>query len=175
MKTLEEIKISRVWEMPNKWTFEMKSAAEIIKKYNCGYGWADPFCGNSLVCEFRNDLNNLNKNANSHMDALDFMKTIKSNSLSGVLFDPPYSMEQIKRSYNSVGITHWQRIGNNKSGAFSAVRDEISRCVKSGGIVISFGWNSCGMGKKRGFEIKEIKVVCHGYRNDTIITVDVKK
>jgi hypothetical protein len=37
------------------------------------------------------------------------------------------------------------------------------------GIVLSFGWNTVGMGKKRGFEILEIMLVCHGgAHNDTI-------
>ncbi len=29
--------------------------------------------------------------------------------------------------------------------------------IKTGGIVISFGWNSTGIGKKYGFEKKKIK------------------
>lgn len=36
-------------------------------------------------------------------------------------------------------------------------------------IVLSFGWNTVGMGKNRGFEIIEIMLVCHGgAHNDTI-------
>ena len=42
-------------------------------------------------------------------------------------------------------------------------------------MVISCGWNSCGFGKKLGFEIVEILLVCHGRtHNDTIVTVEKK-
>ena len=38
---------------------------------------------------------------------------------------------------------------------------------------ITFGWNSTGLGKKRGFEITRILIVCHGsMHNDTICTVE---
>jgi hypothetical protein len=158
--------------MPNKWTFKMKSVQGLLSKYNVGCGWADPFCGESVLCELRNDLNPENKNAQTHFDALSFMKNIPDGFLNGVLFDPPYSMEQVKRSYNSVGITEWQKIGNNKNGSFSAVKDEIKRAIKTGGTVISFGWNSSGMGIKRGFVIEEIMLIAHGPRNDTIVTVE---
>ena len=44
-----------------------------------------------------------------------------------------------------------------------------------GGIAISCGWNSIGMGKTHGFEIIEILLVCHGRaHNDTIVTVERK-
>ena len=47
--------------------------------------------------------------------------------------------------------------------------------MRIGGVVISFCWDSQGIGKKRGFEIIEIRLVCHGAcHNDTIITVDRK-
>ena len=45
----------------------------------------------------------------------------------------------------------------------------------NGGIVISCGWNTQGMGKQNGFEIIEILLVCHGgAHNDTIVTVERK-
>ena len=53
--------------------------------------------------------------------------------------------------------------------------NEISRILRPGGISISFGWNSSGIGKKRGFEIIEILLVAHGgMHNDTICTVERK-
>lgn len=53
--------------------------------------------------------------------------------------------------------------------------DEIARIVAPGGLVISFGWDSTGMGKGRGFETVEILLVNHGAcHNDTIVTVERK-
>jgi len=47
--------------------------------------------------------------------------------------------------------------------------------MKHDGIVVSFGWNSGGIGKKYGFEIEEILLVPHGgSHNDTIVTVERK-
>jgi hypothetical protein len=40
-----------------------------------------------------------------------------------------------------------------------------SNLIPKNGICISFGWNSTGLGKKRGFEIIEILL---GLHNDTI-------
>ena len=58
---------------------------------------------------------------------------------------------------------------------WSNQKKEISRIVKPGGKVITFGWNSGGIGKKYGFKIKEILLVSHGgWHNDTICTLDIK-
>jgi hypothetical protein len=54
-------------------------------------------------------------------------------------------------------------------------RKEISRIIKKNGKVISFGWNSNGIGKKYGFEITKVVLVAHGSQhNDTIATVEMK-
>ena len=58
---------------------------------------------------------------------------------------------------------------------FLKVFEDIGRIVKHGGVVITCGWNSGGIGKKYGFEIVEILMVAHGgWHNDTIVTVEVK-
>jgi len=90
-----------------------------------------------------------------------------------VLFDPPYSARQIKECYDSIGKKVHQE--DTQSTFYTKKKEEISRIVKPGGIVISFGWNSMGMGKTRGFEIVEILLVPHGgVHYDTICVVDKK-
>ena len=43
------------------------------------------------------------------------------------------------------------------------------------GKVVSFGWNSGGIGMKYGFKIDRILLVPHGgSHNDTIVTVETK-
>jgi len=55
------------------------------------------------------------------------------------------------------------------------LKKEIARIIKNDGIVISFAWNSNGIGKTKGFEIIEILMVSHGgNHNDTICTVERK-
>ena len=48
--------------------------------------------------------------------------------------------------------------------------------MKPGGIVIYSGCTSTGVGKKLGFELKELNILCHGgWTPDTYITVETKK
>jgi hypothetical protein len=62
-----------------------------------------------------------------------------------------------------------------QSSFWGDLKKEIERVTKSGSIVISFGWNSNGIGKTKGFKIVEILLVAHGgNHNDTICTVEVK-
>lgn len=91
--------ISRVTGNVHRYTFRIKKIADLVRKYiGDGKGWVEPFAGESKFGEFRNDLNP-NMNQTHNIDALEFMKLFGDRSLNGVLFDPPYSMEQISRSY----------------------------------------------------------------------------
>jgi hypothetical protein len=161
------MKISRDWAMPSIWTFKVKSFKEIIDRYLTP-GWADPFAGENSPAEITNDIEG--RGAKFQMDALDFLKQLSTDSVNGVLFDPPYSTEQCLRRYTP---KHKGTAG--RAEYWARCKDEIARIVKIDGMVISFCWDSCGIGKKRGFEIQEIKLVCHGAcHNDTIVTVDRK-
>ena len=164
-----EMQITREWAMPAKWTFEIFQVRKLLVKYaGDGKNWADPFAGQSSFAEFRNDLNPENKQPYC-MEAADFMQ--KMDGLDGVIFDPPYSIAQVKISYDGIG----GKIDGdeNATGGFPRVRDEIARAVKASGHAISFGWNTVGMGYRRGFEIVEIMIVSHGgNRNDTLCTVE---
>ena len=166
-------KISRVWAMPNKWTFNIKPIKYLLVKYaSDGRGWADPFSGKSEFAEFRNDLNPHN-NQLFQMEAYDFLKSFASSEVAGVIFDPPYSLTQVSRSYEEMGYKFKGK--ENPTGGFPKAKDEISRIIVDNSFVISFGWNTVGMGKKRGFQIIEILIVSHGgNRNDTLCTVEQK-
>ena len=113
------------------------------------------------------------------MDALDFVDLLNGKEFRGCLYDPPYSLEQIKRSYESFGLK--SKLGlvkngaENPTGSFQKVRDIIGSKITPRGHVISCGWNSSGFGKKRGFKIIEILLICHGgQHHDTILTVEQK-
>jgi hypothetical protein len=170
-------KITRVWAMPNKWTFEIKAIRELLCQYaGDGKKWVDPFAGRSDFAGFRNDLNPKN-NQPFQVEASAYLESLLNleGLIEGVIFDPPYSMEQIKRSYEDIGKKWDQRGTQNLNGSFPRSKDLIARLVRPGGHVISFGWNTVGMGIKRGFDIVEILIVCHGgHRNDTLCTVEKK-
>ena len=158
--------------MPNRSTFTIKPIAELLRE-EVGEGlWIDPFCGACSPASVTNDLNP-KVNANFHIDAIDFLKTFKDASVDGVLYDPPYSVRQVAECYKMVGIPVTQE--TTRSDFYTRIKQEIARVIKPGGKVISFGWNSGGIGKKLGFEITRILLVpSGGIHNDTICTVEVK-
>jgi hypothetical protein len=144
----------------------MKSVVSLLRKYHVGVGWIDPFAGENSPAEITNDIEG--HGAKHQMDGLDFLKSLPSRAYDGCLFDPPYSVEQCLRRYTP------KRNGTvGRAEYCSACRNEIARVLKKGAHAISFGWDSNGIGRRRGFEVVEILLVCHGAcHNDTIITVD---
>ena len=139
--------------MPNHRTFEIKPIKQFIKE-NLGSNYVDPF-----PYPFKED-------------AITYLKKIKTNSKLNLVFDPPYSQRQLKEMYHSNGLSLDHPINNSY---WSNCKKEIARIIKPNGKVISFGWNSGGIGKKNGFEIKKILLVNHGSQhNDTICTLEVK-
>ena len=164
--------INRCWAMPSRWTFQIKPIAQLIARYvGDGKGWIDPFAGMTSPAEFTNDLNP-EMPAGWHMDALDFCNQLEGQ-YKGVLFDPPYSYQQMKECYAEIGagtIT-----GRHATNFYGDLRAAIEDKIVPGGIAISCGWNSIGMGKTHGFQIIELLLVCHGRaHNDTIVTVERK-
>ena len=169
------MKIERVWAMPNKETFKIKPIASLLKEEMEGWFlpvWLDPFCGNSRLATFRNDLNP-QIDADFHLDALEFLISTETDTIDGVLFDPPYSPRQVSECYKSLEET--VNMETTQSKFWGNLKAEIARVVKVGGKCISFGWNSGGIGKKYSFEITRILLVPHGgWHNDTIVTVETK-
>ncbi len=162
-------RMAREWAMPSAETFTIPPIHSLTMRYvRDGKGWIDPFAGNNSPAEFTNDLNP-NTKAKSHKEALDFCKEFSPGSKRGGIFDPPYSTRQIKECYEGIGLSGF----TTDNSFWSRVKDALSLLIAPGGYVLSYGWNSCGMGKKRGFILCEILLVCHGRgHNDTIVTVE---
>ena len=160
------MRIERIWNMPNKWTFTIKPIKELLEEEVKQGLWCDPFCGNNSPAQVRNDINPDIVNGNSHYDALEFLNTQERYIFDGVLYDPPYSITQA-RMYGKkefASMRYWKRC-----------KDRIAIILKPGGKVICFGWNSMGLGKNRGFKMTRILLVPHGgSKNDTIVTVETK-
>ena len=163
--------INRTWQMPSSKTFSIKPIAELIHKYARGK-IIDPFANDSKLATITNDLDP-QYNTDYHLDALDFLKMFEDNSVDTVLYDPPYSPRQISECYKQLGKT--VNMQTTQASYWARQKNEIARIVKPTGIVISCGWNSGGIGAKRGFEIEEILLVAHGgNHNDTIVVVEKK-
>ncbi len=141
--------------MPNKRTFDIKPIKKLIEKQSVNVSkWIDPF-----PYPYKKD-------------ALECLSEFNNDSVEGVLFDPPYSPRQLKECYDNLGMT----LTDTKSSVWAKWKDEIARVIQPGGKCISFGWNSNGLGKKRGFKIIKILIVAHGgNHNDTIVTIERKE
>lgn len=170
------MKIERKWAMPSKNTFTIKPIAELLNRYvKIGTIWVDPFAGDNSLAEITNDHNPM-KQTKYHLEALDFVKEISKEGklVYGALFDPPYSYRQVSEHYKVIGKKATQL--DTSTQFYNRVLNPLADLIKEGGYCISFGWNTNGMGKNRGFEIIEILIVAHGgHHNDTLVTVEQKK
>lgn len=173
--------IDRVWAMPNHKTFTIKPIRELILNELVEGIILDPFAHEGSIREvmtnkqiyITNDLDPIYK-TDYNLDALDFLKQFKDESVDMILYDPPYSPRQVSECYTSLGKTvNWQ---TTQASYWGDQKKEIARILKLNGKVITFGWNSGGIGKTKGFEIVKILLVPHGgWHNDTVCTVEIKK
>jgi hypothetical protein len=165
----------RVWAMPSADTFTIPPVNALLERY-CRGLIVDPFARNSRITEYSNDINPATS-ATYHMDAVEFLdKMIEDGMRFDVaLLDPPYSSRQVQQCYQSIGrlVTQYD---TQFSPMYCLARDRINKLLVDGGITISCGWNSIGMGTNRGYEIIEILLASHGgWHNDTICTVERKR
>ena len=149
------MKILRKWAMPNKKTFTIKPIRELLERIIPEYKNKE-VCLDPFPLEYSKD-------------ATEYLNEIKDESYEFSVFDPPYSPRQLKECYKGLGEY------DTKSSTWSNWKNLLSKKIKKGGTVISFGWNSNGMGIYRGFKIEEILIVSHGgSHNDTIVVVETK-
>jgi len=167
--------------MPSKHTFTIKPIREFID-INTPDGiteTCDPFCGESKLAKYRNDLRF------GGIDGLEYLKSFESESMELIYFDGPYSPRQLKECYDGVGV----HLSDTKASYWAEIRDEIKRVLKPKGICLSFGWNSVGVGTKRKFKEIDGQLVCYvadydevdglicshgGNHNDTICKAEMK-
>ena len=140
---------------------------------------ADPFARMSFTTKLdnciTNDLNEMMP-TDYHLEFKEFAQMMyeQEQEFDLILFDPPYSLRQLKDLYDGVGkdLELWQTQNMWGSG-----KDLLSKCVKNGGYVISLGWTTAGFGKKRGYAKKEVHVfeqVAREDRYSLLLTVERK-
>jgi hypothetical protein len=153
--------------MPCADTFQCEPILGFVQKYLMQSKVSvDPFSRNSRLCQYTNDLNPKTA-ARWHMDAVVFLRGLRLLA-DVVVLDMPYSPRQLSECYKEAGVDVGME--QTQNGAFyKDVRDAVMSIIQPGSVVLSFGWNSCGMGKGRGFDLLEVLLVAHGAaHNDTI-------
>lgn len=171
------IRFTRFFAMPNAETFSIKPIGEFVRAYlACAKVSVDPFARNRDWATYTNDINP-NTSAQSHHDAEVFLKELAGREvLADVgLFDPPYSPRQVSEHYREAGVDVGREDTQN-GRLYRRVRDALNVVIRPGGVVLSFGWQSVGMGADRGFEQIETMLVAHGGgHNDTICIAERKR
>lgn len=155
--------------MPDRHTFSIKPIGEFVKRYLALSAVSiDPFCGEKRWATHCNDLERDKVDAEVFLRGLTCMADL-------LIFDPPYSPRQISECYKSIGL----EVGMKETQSallYKRVRDAAMPLLTPDATVLSFGWSSVGMGKKRGFEIVEIMLCCHGgAHNDTICVAEKRQ
>ena len=167
--------IQKRWAMPNGNTFTIGPIKEFVEAEVAKGGViVDPFANNCKYGTITNDLNP-EYDTTYHMDALEFLKSLGSNSADLVLYDPPYSITQAAQLYRDYGKDKLEvSVANMRY--WKLIKDNIARILKANGRVMCFGWRTNGKRMGRGFEMTDILIVSHGgSKNDTLCTLEYKK
>jgi len=171
------MKMRREFGRANKDTFSCPPIREFVLDYlEMSTFSIDPFARNKDWFTYTNDLNP-ETTAQHHLDAEEFIHLMNAQGVVADLgiIDPPYSPRQISESYKGIGKEVTMQDTQN-ARLYKRVRDAMDMVISVGGVVLSFGWNSNGMGKTRGYEIVEILLVAHGAAHqDTICMAEVKR
>ncbi len=171
-----QIAFARAFAMPSADTFSIQPIRNFVHRYLAGSRISvDPFARNKTWATHTNDLDPETAAA-FHMDAEDFCRLLHDREVTVdlALFDPPYSPRQISEVYKSVG-REIGMAGTQNGALYRRVRDALDKIVQPGATVLSFGWNSAGMGIGRGYVLEEVLLVAHGGgHNDTICVAERK-
>lgn len=144
------MKIKRAVAPANARTFQIKPVKSFIKRY-IGLAYVDPFPYPYAA------------------DALQLMGSFADHSVSRLVLDPPYSDNQLIEEYKNAG--GFSITGN--PSYWAKIKDEASRIVEPGGLVVTCSWNSQGIGRSRGFYKLQLLLIAHGAQHhDTIILLE---
>ena len=169
--------MTRVYAMPSADTLQVGVIRGFVERH-LGHHYLpiiDPFARDSTFAQVTNDINPRTR-ATFHMDAEDFLSKLLDEGVytDAVIFDPPFSPTQMKELYESFGLNAKKPYAHY-THSWTKEKDLVAKLLVPGGVVVTFGWNSCGMGKKRKFRPLELMLVCHGAgHNDTICVAEEK-
>lgn len=160
----KQFNMEYIIQPPKKYTFEQPKLKEFVEKY-CNGKVLNLFAGKTKlkVDEVRVDLSN-EFAPDYNMDAFEFVLCCKSKGVKfdTIILDPPYSLRKSMEKYNG-----------KICSTFNKIKEELPFILNNGGRVITCGYHSIVMGKKRGFEKESICLIGHGgSHHDTICVVE---
>lgn len=171
------VAFSRRFSMPSAATFSVTPIADFVSRFaRPGLVSVDPFARNASLATYTNDIDT-GTSADFHLEATAFLSLLKERGVVADvgIFDPPYSPRQISEAYKAAGKAVGMEETQN-ARLYKSARDALDQIMAPGGFVLSFGWNSAGMGVKRGYDLIEIMLVPHGgAHNDTICLAERKR
>lgn len=135
----------------HRYTFSNKRIRTWVEE-NCSGKVLNLFAGETKLNadEIRNDLRP-EALADFHMDALDFVIKWRRHKFDTVILDPPYSFRKSMEMYEG-----------KITSPFNALKDKIINIINPNASVITFGYHSVCMGKKRNFIQEKILLMYHG-------------
>ena len=151
---------------PSKWTFDMSKLKDWLESY-CAGNVLNLFGGKTRLkisknyTEISNDID-IEMPTDYHLDAIKFVENWSGNKFDTIILDPPYNWRKAKEKYE-----------NRMIGQYPQLKDKLLSIINKNAIVISFGYDTVGMSKSRGFEKIAICLICHGGdHHDTICLVE---
>jgi len=160
--------------MPDKDTLNIPPIRGFVDKYLMKSQISiDMFSGIQRLTTYTNDLDETMP-SRFHMPAEKFLIMLAYQEVKAdlIIFDPPTSPRQISEVYNKVGLEVGME-GTQNGALYRRVRDAILLVTNENSIVLSFGHNTAGMGKERGFEQFDGLICCHGgAHNDTLCVAE---
>jgi len=149
---------------PKRYTFQQPKLREWTEK-QCKGKVLNLFAGTTKlnVDEVRVDIDK-NVPADYYMEAFEFVNFAKEQGMKfdTIVLDPPYNLRKSREKY-----------GGRYIGSFTKIKNALLPLMNEGCIVISYGYDTVGMSKCRGFEKIGVCVVCHnGDHNDTLCVVE---
>jgi 23S rRNA G2069 N7-methylase RlmK/C1962 C5-methylase RlmI len=152
----------------NRYTFKAPKIRRWVEAQCQGKYVLNLFAGPTKLCDCHEVTNDIDPGimADYNLDALDCIGFLASKKMlfDIVLLDGPYSYRKSMEKYRGHGI---------RNSRFKRVLDAVPEILAPWGWVITFGYHSSVMSKKRGFAIREICLISHGgAQHDTIATVE---
>lgn len=160
------MRLSYLAQQPAKYTFEMPKLKKYVEQ-QCKGKVLNLFAGKItlLVDETRNDMDP-SMPAEYHLPADEFCKMAidKGWRFDTIILDPPYNLRKSREKYNG-----------RYFGSFTIIKRMIPDLLNPNGKVITLGYDTTGIGKKRGFEKVAACIINHkGDHNDTLCLVERK-